>query len=408
MNTLIYQIDDESCSLAALKMILIATSHKKAFAYLDISLHHPPYSLLEMSNQAKEYGFALTFLKADGSDISYPNGLKKPFLVLLKGSKSTHLVMIKHLSKKRVYYLDPAEGKVHLRKEEFLKRWVGVYGVCQRLDEVPLKLPPIPKLYPSSWASITTLCLIIFSLCLAGGFYYLNQDGNFIIPIVCFTLAAVVEISREALNSYFSRKFDQKWLTETYDPSNERFKNNYLHYCEFKKMSLQKGSNAISFLLFIMALEILIGLNCPYFFLASGILLVSLFFYEKYHFHQLKKKGRELEEDESILWKDGTRSKKINMLGQLSVEASSFSKSLVYSRIVLAFIVVALSFIPLISAPSVTLNYYLFHLFALLSVGEAFLHVLQYAFEDPIRSASKGYFLEYFAKKRERDEKGEK
>jgi cellulose synthase/poly-beta-1,6-N-acetylglucosamine synthase-like glycosyltransferase len=90
---------------------------------------------------------------------------------------------------------------------------------------------------------------------------------------------------------------------------------------------------------------------------------------------------------------------KIEKIQKINEDAYRLGDYLSYADIIYFILCLTLSMIPSLGEKVWSLNFYLFHLFALLSVGEAFKKVTSFFEKSAERKSEFDYFLEFFAKK---------
>lgn len=388
-----YQFDEHSCGLAALRMALC---HAASPAWRFVTLYeHPPYSLKQLEQAARAYGFSLEFYQSPAQIFDYPAGKRKPFLVLMDESGADHLCLVKRIGKRRVIFLDPHRGRRTMDKDDFKKSWKGIWASCVQTRKDP---PPKARtFFPLGSRILSYLLLFIEELLIGFGFYFLNAAPSFVPPILIL-LSFVIEVERRFLLLRFMRRFDRRWQGRIYDPNPDRLRKNYECFNLFKKNIFASFSSVIVSLSSAILLTVLLGINAPAFFLSAGAVAIMDLVIALIVSFPRRKKLADLSERERKLYGDGTEKEKREEIESLSRESDRYGKILLIEQAVRLAGVILFAFLPLIFIEEPSANYYLFHLFGLYVVAEGFRQTSEYVVDRPNQARNKGYFREYMAK----------
>lgn len=399
MSTIVYQGSASDCGLAALKSLLIAVSHDKNYRYLTAD-HGGPFSLAELIEMGKKEGLALEFRRV-ASKAEIENNPPVPFIALLGEENVPHAVVVSRIGRKSLTYLDPAEGPVTVKKTTFIEKWNGIFSQTLSYEKKPC---PYRKESIKPLGSIVLAVLLemgadAFLMC---GFFYMNNEGNFLSPVLCFTGFALTAILRRCLETQSMKKFDERWLPLTYDSNENRFKDNYVHYHEFKKALFVSPLAFASAFFLLAALSFLIGANNPSYFIALSAIGVFEGVAAILFSGRLRGKRRSLSrEEESLLASATDRQTALLRLQSINQTAYKIGDEISYLRIVTIAVCLASTFACFYGQTTITLNFFLFHFFALLSAAEQFERLFEYLMEEPIRQSEDEYFRQYLAKKRD-------
>jgi hypothetical protein len=396
MRTLI-RSEDGGCGLAGLAMLLCDYSRDPNYRYLTLE-GHPPYSLENLKAAAAKEGLELNFYRAAAKEDLFKNQ-DWPLLALYEKEGESHLVVVDSLRKGYVKGRDPAEGYFRLKVTDFFALWTGVYGLPgdYKKQTCPYKKPKI--LAP--WGPLGLgLVELLAEGALWLGFYFIGQEGNFLWTILLFSLFALLEIGRRRLAVLFMKRFDQRWLLAVYDPDNARFESNYRHYQTERRFFFASPLELVSELILEIALVLLLGLNTPSFLYAvAGVLVFSsalALLLSKTFLVQ----GKALSREEKGLFRKGAPAEsKIPALRALAEKSYRLGSMAEYSHYILVLADLALATIPVLQSQEATLNFYLFHFFALLVLSESFLKVWNLFFQWEEKEPEDRYFAEYLAKK---------
>ncbi len=119
----ISQVGEQDCAFACLKMMLANYHHDKN--YLFLPCENKSYSFYDLVNIASEYNTTLLGIKI-GSAEELIHSKKFPFIATLNRKKGTkHSVLVLRVTRKYVYYFDPAIGKRKVAIEMFLEDWTN-------------------------------------------------------------------------------------------------------------------------------------------------------------------------------------------------------------------------------------------------------------------------------------------
>jgi uncharacterized membrane protein len=198
------------------------------------------------------------------------------------------------------------------------------------------------------------------------------------------------------------KAFDKGHLESIYDPDPHRLRSNYEHYYRYKALLFGGWIEFLSALFFSSALLALVGFNSPYFLASAGGFLIYVLFEALYWRKNLQKEKSALENDEKTLFlsKESADEKKRSILS-LSQKAYRLGDYVSYSQAVRFVLSLALALIPMLASQAISLNYFLFHFFALLAIGDGFEKVVSFFMKGRERSQEFDYFLEYFLKEGE-------
>ncbi len=400
MGNIIYQEDENGCGIASTRMLLVRLAKHRGYKFLPLE-GHPPYSLEELRLASSKEGVDLVFKK-----VSDPNSLKAnkkwPILLLLKGGTNGHLVLAVRRFGKRTLIYDPAEGKTWVKTDRLLERWGGVYGegTISEKRRCPYRKPAFIKI---ASLLIPSLLAITSCLCLFAGFYFVNEEGNYLFPILFFGAYGLCEIAERLLTVKAMKSFDGKWLATIYDPDSDRLRKNFERYYSFKRNAFPLWLDFFEGAASALGLLILVGINEPSFFAAAGGMMLYLIVAGITLTKNLAKRKLLLEKNEQALFKNGYQKEvKLRALKDINSEAYKIGDLCLYEHVVLFAVALALALFPVLASQEISLNYYLLHFFALLAVGEGFRKVLDFFEEKPQREIDEAYFREYLAKNRVR------
>jgi predicted double-glycine peptidase len=399
MEHFIPQFDEESCGLSSVRTLLYSLTGEKKFATLSLP-SHPPYSLEDLSEAVEKYGYSLDFFKSEPAELDYPDEKKKPFIALLGEKKKTHAVVVFHLSRKTVRYYDPSCGTKRDKRSDFIAKWTGIWGSAHKKDDEAIKELPKARPLVSFWTHLFVVGLLLIEQgCLLCSFLFLSKDGNFLYPVLFFTLVALLEVARYFYLLTKSQDFDKRYLGCCYDLDSSRFKRNYECFLSYKKNSLSGFSLVFQSFLSILLLYFLTGVNLPSFFISGGLVMAYEVGDSLISYYHLEKEKGTLERLETSLWKEESKKEKLSSLSRLSLSSHKLGEKIIYERIIALVFVCCASLLPLFMEKKVSLNFFLFIFMVNVALAELTKKVLSFFLSVEERKATEGYFREYLLKK---------
>lgn len=394
----IYQGDEEGCGLACLRMLLVYESKDKNYRYLTLD-GHPPYSLEALRSTAGKEGLDILFKRAENKNSLMLNK-KWPLLLLLGEGKNPHMIFVEKRWRSSLLVYDPAAGREWRKAEEIIEKWDGVFGEVGSYvkERCSYHAPRSPLPFSFIGACFTEL-LADASLYFA--FFFLRDDGNAFYPIVLFACYGFLEIAKRLFSVNAMRSFDKTWLDRIFDPEKARLRKNYEHYYRYKSLLFASILEFVSGLSMTAGLCCLIGFNNAWFFVSVLGIVFYLSAESSLYFSSLQAKKKKIEEREKVLFlSDEVQEKKTEEIHAINEAAYGLGNRLSYEEIIYFILCLVLSMIPSLGKGIWSLNFYLFHLFALFAVGDALKKVISFFEKNAERKAEFDYFLEFFAKNR--------
>ena len=397
MGIFVYQGDEEGCGLATLKMLLLDLTKKKGYRYLT-SEKETDISLEDLRQIAFKEGVDIKWKRASSKE-ELLLASSFPLLILLEGSNKGHLVYLKKATKKKFLVYDPAIGKKWVKKEDFIKDFSCVYGepVLFSVESCPYTKPKIfskKGFFLSSFTSLLGIASLYF------GLYLLGNEDSYIVVAILLSLYGLLSVGSRLINGFFSRRFDKRWLK--YVPSNSKKKlaKNYERYYAFKSSTFPAVMTIVEGISVIFGLSFLFGLNDPYFYV-SAIGLSLYLALESGIFRKKvvkKKESLVLAEENLLQGKDNIR-EQLKKMSSISNKAFQIGEGITYVQIIYMAVAIGLAFIPSMMSENFTLNYFLFHFFGLLGLGQGIRSLLNFFENRSERERAYVYFLDNFVKK---------
>jgi hypothetical protein len=393
----IYQGDEQGCGLSSLRSLLIYESHKRGYRYLTLE-GHPPYSLETLRQAALKEGLSLSFKRVSGTKRLQDNR-KWPLLLLYGPEKDSHMVLARKRLGRRVLVDDPSEGRAWIKLDTLNERWNGIYGEVDSYERQPCPYHQ-PSFGEGGRRYLALLLGLLAQVAFYVGFFFMGVENGFYATVSCLAGGVILEIAERYFTVWGMKCFDKKWLLAVDDPEPEQLKRNYEHYYAFKKGLYTHWLECFSSFLFFASLSFLVGWNNPTFFACVAALAVYLFLEATLFSKSLRRGRRELESRQNSLFAHrlggAERLEELRYLAKTSYRLGDY---LGYGQAVSFAMVMALSFIPSVASSDYSLNYYLFHFFALYAIAGALREVYSFIENHDRQESEYDYFLEYFVKK---------
>ena len=397
MGNFVYQGDEEGCGLATLKMLLLDLTKKKGYRYLT-SEKETDISLEDIRQIAFKEGVDIKWKRASSKE-ELLLASSFPLLILLEGSNKGHLVYLKKATKKKFLVYDPAIGKRWMKKEDFIKDFSCVYGepVLFSVESCPYTKPKIfskKGFFLSSFTSLLGIVSLYF------GLYLLGNEDSYIVVAILLSLYGLLSVGSRLINGFFSRMFDKRWLK--YVPSNSKKKlaKNYERYYAFKSSTFPAVMTIVEGVSVVFGLSFLFGLNDPYFYVSAIGLSIYLALESGIFRKKVvkKKESLVLAEENLLQGKDNIR-EQLKKMSSISNKAFQIGEGITYVQIIYMAVAIGLAFIPSMMSENFTLNYFLFHFFGLLGLGQGIRSLLNFFENRSERERAYVYFLDNFVKK---------
>ena len=371
MSYFCYQGNDNDCGFASLKMLLANLSKDQNYLYLKKGKDKKDsYSFYDLIKIAAEHN-----LKLEAYQVDYVafKDLKAPFLAKLN---QNHLVMVKAIKKKSVVVFDPSIGKRKIRTNEFIKMFDGHVivpinrtNIFNCRDKEECIMPMYRNLLQYAFASFIGTFLML-------GFYYLNDDSNFILVIIFLTVIAISELVENWYLIKNIKYFDNKYLPKFFYDKNNRDKEHYNDYINFKKTYFGSNKSLIVSLLFILILSTLFILN-DY---KNLIVVVIILMIRLIDVAFLGKKDDSLISDVSNLESSAFDSEMFLILNlqKANEKANSYASRIAARKCLNAFLVAVLAIIMMLINKVNSANYVLFHFGAYYMISNSFGNITSY------------------------------
>ena len=386
MTYVCYQGNDRDCGFASLKMMMANKSHNKSYLYLEKPQKKKDYTFYDLIRYAKRYGFVLSSYQIPIEDVKeIPNKT----VVMLKGN---HLVYIKRVGKRRVFYQDPYTGKQSLSIKEFENIWTGLIVECVNTQYV-LKIKRKKERMTPLWMDIVhgALIVTVFAFLMLG-FYLLKDDTSIILTMVFLLLFGLTQLVE---NWYIIKElkfFDNKYIPKFFSrKKNHNFKQ-YSFYLEYKSKYFINGKVLASNLILITAFSVLFCINdFRNFFVFLILLMVKLL--DAFLFNKLEQGNvKQIENIEAVAFM--SEPMVIRNLQHANTLASKTALISSLKKIIYLFICLCLAIGMMVFSNLTSTNFVITHLGIYFLMSEAFGGVISFFANMRDRKLKEARFLE--------------
>lgn len=395
MNDFVYSLSGQGCGAASLKMLLIALTRKSGYRFIRIEEEKAP-SLTELSAIALKEGVELTWKRVQDGGALLSNREFPLLLVLNRDEGQTHMVLLKKKKGSRFLIYDPSQGKCHVEKDDLIRRWTGIYGVSRVIEKkkCPYKRKRIARL---SVLLPSFLCSLLGSASLFAAFFFMSDEGNFLCPILLFAAYALFAVMERLLTVKAMKRFDRKYLPRLAKIKRSRLKESFTRYHSFKAAFFMSAISMCRGAMTVLGLCFLLGINEPSFLVSVAALCLFqtvLFIIGKRRF--IARESRLEEMEEALFERDASSEERALAIRAIAEESYRIGDGYSYLRIVAIAMMMVLGLFPVFYSGTIALNFYLFHLFGLIGIGDGFHSLLAYFGQQTLQERDEAYFLAYF------------
>ena len=255
MKYFIFQGNDHDCGFAALKMYLATLTNDKSYLYIPKPEKGGRYSLDDLVEIAKEYDACL---ETYGCSKDYFECLDVPCLTLID---ENHVVMVKKKYKHSIVLYNPGNGKIKMRKDEFLRRWRNVILTIDNPETIK-KIDKIRQhLLPLKWEFICNFVALFSSIALITTFYLLNKNDSFYFSFIFLLVFVIGQIIERIVLYKQVYTFDLNYIPKYFANKKNCSKEKYISYVNYKKEFFTHKRGLISSLLIAFVITFLLCFN---------------------------------------------------------------------------------------------------------------------------------------------------
>ena len=186
------------------------------------------------------------------------------FLILniKRGNQALHSVYVYKVTRSSVYLYDSDLGKMRMPFEKFIAQWDGT-GLMVRCNTVvenvvePVRIPIKHNVFGKIFQILSAICFVV-------GIFFIDDEINVLIPILCIVGGVGLEIITKALQLKDMRRFDFESMKLLQNVKAKNY-SEFLPRREKLKMSAFSGKNNFLFyLLSCLFVIFVVLLNNPY------------------------------------------------------------------------------------------------------------------------------------------------
>lgn len=187
----ISQAGKHDCAFACLSMMLANYHHDKN--YLFLKHEDKQLSFKDLQIIGESYNLKLLGVKIDNVN-EIANCRNFPIIVTLKLKDNTrHSVLVYRANKKKIYFFDPARGKMVMSLREFDDKWTKNALIAEKPIRYACPINPPTFIAPRDKISLP-LFQVLSGLSLLVGSYFVSKDAFIFLPIIFFSLFIIFEL----------------------------------------------------------------------------------------------------------------------------------------------------------------------------------------------------------------------
>lgn len=227
------QIQNDDCGFACLKMLLANIHDDRNYLYLPQDEEHGLYSYDDLVNIASLYGVTLEGYRISNKG-EVTSNTSYPFIATIEvGEASPHAVMIYRIKHKRVYYLDPSQGRCSLPLKKFLSIWDGTMLLIIDYEKQPCPFHE-EKILKNSQHIYFCLMQLLVGIAVVLGVYFIGGDVYVFIPIIFFSLAVIFELLTKVYSLSLMKKIDSYFFSNVH-VRGKKYKSTLIRFERYKK-----------------------------------------------------------------------------------------------------------------------------------------------------------------------------
>lgn len=393
MEHFVYAGSEEGCGLASLKMMLARLQGEGNYRYLE---EEGPFSLERLRIVAEREGVRLHWKKAADKQ-AIRSAHSYPFILILEEGTKTHAVYLYKRRGGKFFLFDPAMGKRVLSKDRLLAKWNGIFGEGERFERHRSETKR-PRFFTKTGVfSIFAFFALSLASFLAAFFFFEAQNPVYM-TVAFLALGVCFSFLERRMVLLEMRRFDRRFLPRIYDDPKtyKDFEFAFSLYQESKKNLFLKLRFLLECPLTCLSVLFLFGSNSPAFLVAGA---ASLLLEALSQFLLSKSKNNHLqlihEDEKAFLLCLGSKKEGMELYRSLLRKAETAVQKEELQRALSILSISLIAFIPPLVEGRIEINYYLFGLFGLLGLYEAFLPGLALLF-DETKKKKECYFNHFF------------
>ena len=291
----ISQYGEHDCAYTCLTMML-ANLHRDR-NYLFLPHDDKPYSYKEIISEAEKYNTVLLGVKI--TDIEeLKNNKKFPLIVTLNSkNKSKHSVLVYKITKKFIYYFDPAVGKQKEIFDNFEEKWTKTAIIASELTKTSCPLRAADFIAKKDKITLPILQLLS-GLSLLVGSYFISKDSFVFIPILGFSFCIIFELlfRQNLINAM--KRMDELIGTYSLRIEKEKYFDFYRNVERYRSQAFMFFPNVIYSFLIIVFFSFVLVMNDKINLVYIGLTMILGFIESLIYRPYFQRKKKEIEEQE--------------------------------------------------------------------------------------------------------------
>ncbi|MBO8428141.1 MAG: hypothetical protein IAC58_06340 [Firmicutes bacterium] len=401
MGYFIYQLKDNDCGIASLKMLLATIYKRKDFLYYPQDKVDKQYSFNDLMQIAQKEGVTLTAYRVmDKEELFKGKGdFELPILVTLNFKECRHMVLVKKIYKNSLKIYDPKKGIYRMKKKDFFNLWEGFILEISEIKGSNFKASKVNVL-PKSFMFLSLFFELLSFIALFLGMFFVNENYSFLIPLLLFVFFVIFEFVYQKIVILSLKYFDNKLLYDDFLRNKNSFKD---YYEDMNKYKVELVSTPIKYLssgIIIIFGMFLLGINSYFSLINLGIIFIIQIIFKLLEKRYLLKKRNELGNLEHSLiksetLKDDEFKEKLETLNNETYNIVSLTN---FKKYFLMFLTIILCLLFLGFSGNITLNFLLFHFFMYIFLEDNFEKILSISDSIEKIKTYKCLYLYHFSK----------
>lgn len=375
MSYFIRQIGEKDCAITSLKILLANIYKRKDFLFYPQANINEALSLKDVIRIAKNEGVVLSAYR-----LKKKNEIKelkhKKSLIVIKRRDILHLIYLKNIKRRGVVILDPKIGKVFMKFQDFFEIWNGEVLETVKVNgsNFNIKKKRIIPLYKE--ILMIAFQIFTYSLFLCG-LYFINNTVDFLIPLVLFISFIFSLLLFNYLLINFMKKIDNDLFKGIYR-SEGNLKEKYLKITKLKTLIFTSPLELISSILLVTFSLIILGINSYLSLIIAFFVLFIQFLLKVISSSYLDYRKNYIENCENNLFLSENEENALSNFKVLNDEVYKFITLNNLKKFLLILIIIVGCLFLCSFEKEISLNYLLFHVFAIYYISSNFDKILDF------------------------------
>lgn len=375
MSYFIRQIGEKDCAITSLKILLANIYKRKDFLFYPQANINEALSLKDVIRIAKNEGVVLSAYR-----LKNKNEIKelkhKKSLIVIKRRNILHLIYLKNIKRRGVVILDPKIGKVFMKFQDFFEIWNGEVLETVKVNgsNFDIKKKRIIPLYKE--ILMIAFQIFTYSLFLCG-LYFINNTVDFLIPLVLFISFIFSLLLFNYLLINFMKKIDNDLFKGIYR-SEGNLKEKYLKITKLKTLIFTSPLELISSILLVTFSLIILGINSYLSLIIAFFVLFFQFLLKVISSSYLDYRKNYIENCENNLFLSENEENALSNFKVLNDEVYKFITLNNLKKFLLILIIIVGCLFLCSFEKEISLNYLLFHVFAIYYISSNFDKILDF------------------------------